>query len=203
MAPKVSIRTLWDVRVPMRDGIKLSTDIYLPPEDIEGPYPAILERTPYDNARDMARAFDLGSTFESIKFFVANGYAYVFQDVRGKCDSEGDWDPLFNEGSDGYDTIEWVAKQSWCNGEIGMMGLSYMGWVQWAAAREKPPHLVTMVPTASVGYIMKEFPYTNGIPLAYLAGLASAFGEPSLLLGSDFGGGLGESVLPPAVKNHG
>ncbi len=73
----------------MRDGIKLSTDIYLPPEDIEGPYPAILERTPYDNARDMARVFDLGSSLESIKSFVAKGYAYVFQDVRGKCDSEG------------------------------------------------------------------------------------------------------------------
>jgi hypothetical protein len=162
MSKKVSLRTLWDVKVPMRDDVKLSADIYLPPEDTEGSYPAILARTPYDNTMKLL--------VETAKFFASNGYAYVIQDVRGRCDSEGDWYPFFNEGPDGYDTIEWIAKQSWCNGKIGMMGGSYAGWVQWTAAREKPSHLTTMVSTAAGGYFMKELPFINGIPTPVMLG---------------------------------
>jgi len=158
------LRTLWDIQIPMRDGINLSADIYLPSRISETGYPTILLRTPYDNTYpyhiDMA------------KFFVLNEYAYVVQDVRGRCDSEGEWEPYMNEGYDGFDTIEWIASQPWCNGEIGMMGGSYKGYVQWAAAKEKPPHLKTIVPTAAAGNFMQETPYVNGIPgLWYLAWL--------------------------------
>lgn len=162
MSEQVSLRTLWDVKVPMRDGVVLSTDIYLPEESVEGPYPAILMRTPYDNTTK--------PYVDSAKFFASNGYAFIIQDVRGRCDSDGVWVPFFNEGPDGYDTIEWIAKQPWCNGKVAMMGGSYGGWVQWAAAREKPPHLTTMVSTASGGYFMKELPFMNGIPSLEMLG---------------------------------
>ena len=157
-------RTLWDIQVPMRDGINLSLDIYLPSRISETGYPTILLRTPYDNTYpyhiDMA------------KYFALHEYAYVVQDVRGRCDSEGEWEPYMNEECDGFDTIEWIASQPWCNGKIGMMGGSYKGYVQWAAAREKPPHLKTIVPTAAAGNFMQETPYVNGIPgLWYLAWL--------------------------------
>jgi putative CocE/NonD family hydrolase len=148
----------------MRDGINLSADIYLPIRIKKEGYPTILLRTPYDNTYpyhiDMA------------KFFVLHDYIYVVQDVRGRCDSEGEWEPYKNEGYDGFDTIEWIASQPWCNGKIGMMGGSYKGFVQWAAAREKPPHLKTIVPTAAAGNFMREIPYNNGIlGLWYIAWL--------------------------------
>lgn len=160
MSKKLSIRTLWDAKVPMRDGVRLSADIYLPPGNTEAQYPTILWRTPYDNTRKLGHY----SPFDTAKFFASNEYAFVIQDVRGRCDSDGDWYPFFNEGPDGYDTVEWIAKQSWCNGNIGMMGGSYAGWVQWATAREKPPHLTTMVSAAAGGFFMKEIPFMNGIP---------------------------------------
>lgn len=176
MSKKVSLRTLWDVNVPMRDGVMLSADVYLPSEDTRAPYPTILWRTPYDNTRKLRHY----SPFDTAKFFVSNGYTFVIQDVRGRCDSDGDWYPFFNEGPDGYDTIEWIAKQSWCNGKIGMMGGSYAGWVQWAAVREKPPHLTTMVSTAAGGYFLKELPFVNGIPSLAMLGWLHLVGGRTL-----------------------
>jgi len=152
-----SIRHLWDVGVPMRDGVRLSADIYLPPGNVEGPYPTVLRRTPYDN-----------SMGKMAPFFAEHGYAFVSQDVRGRYDSEGDWYPFFNEGPDGYDTVEWIATQPWSNGKIGTMGGSYEGWYQWALARERPPHLVTMVSTAAGGRFMQELPFVNGLPGLWL-----------------------------------
>lgn len=147
------IRILWDVKSPMRDGTLLSNDIYLPQKD--GPYPVILQRTPYENS---ARGpVQIG------KFFAQNDYVFVWQDVRGRGDSEGVMDQ-FNEGRDGYDAIEWIAQQTWCNGKIGMQGGSYGGAVQWDAAREIPPHLVTITPASIVSNWMEIVPFTKGIP---------------------------------------
>ena len=172
MSHDASVRTLWDVKAPMRDGVRLSADVYLP--DGEDCHPAILWRTPYDNSRGMGHY----SPLEIARFFASKGYAFVIQDIRGRCDSEGEWYPFFNEGPDGYDTIEWIAKQPWCDGKIGMMGGSYAGWVQWAAARLQPPHLTTMVSTAAGGYWMREFPFVNGVPcLWFLAWLHLAGGR--------------------------
>lgn len=135
------LRCVFDARVAMRDGVELSADVYLPAA--AGAYPAILERTPYDNANP-----DL---VETAGFFASHGYAFVAQDVRGRGDSDGLFVPFEREAEDGYDTIEWIAEQPWCNGTVAMMGASYAAFVQWVAAREQPPHLVTMVSTATSG----------------------------------------------------
>src|SRR5947209_13986005 len=153
-----SPRTLYDQRVPMRDGVTLSADIFLPPEG-EGPFPAILQRTPYDNTMTL--------WVNIARFFAGHGYAFVSQDVRGRCDSDGVWKPFVNEGPDGYDTIEWIAEQPWCTGKVGMMGGSYGGYVQWIVAREQPPHLTAMVSTAAAGRWMQELPFQFGCYIPY------------------------------------
>ena len=73
--------------------------------------------------------------------FAQDGHAVYVQDVRGRFESEGKWDPFRNEANDGYDTIEWVAKQPWSNGQVGLEGGSYLGHVQWRAATQSPPSL--------------------------------------------------------------
>jgi len=154
------MRHIWNARVPMRDGVHISADVYLP--DKKGDFPTVVIGTPYDNT--------MKSHIDMAGFFVAHEYAFVVYDVRGRHDSEGDFYPFFNEGQDGYDLIEWAAEQSWCNGKLGMMGGSYRGWIQWATARERPPNLVTMIPTATGGNWMKEFPFFNGVPYMWMFG---------------------------------
>ena len=92
---------------------------------------------------------------------VQRGYAVVLQDVRGRYASDGDFRPYENEGRDGYDTIEWAAKQSWSNGNVGTFGLSYPGAVQWLAAVESPPHLKAMVPAMTFS-TPRNFFYASG-----------------------------------------
>ncbi len=133
-------QNIFDARVPMRDGVVLSADIWLPTTRKD--FPAILIRTPYVKAR--ARLVPFARQLSE------QGYAVVLQDVRGRGDSDG----IFlagGEGNDGYDSIEWIATQTWSNGDVCTMGGSYMAAVQWAAARKKPPHLRCMVSTATTG----------------------------------------------------
>jgi uncharacterized protein len=138
----------------MRDGIELATDVHFPRRGIDGgPYPAILVRTPYGKQRVPSAA----------NVFTSAGYVVAIQDVRGRHDSDGEWYPLFNEGPDGYDAIEWLAAQDWCNGRVGTTGGSYPGWVQWAAARERPPHLQAMAVSAPAGWFGRQEMYSNGI----------------------------------------
>ncbi|MBN1223798.1 MAG: CocE/NonD family hydrolase [Candidatus Aminicenantes bacterium] len=148
------IRHKFDVRIPMRDGVKLSADVWMPQE--EGKYPAVLIRLPYLKTMREAKFPDIG------KLFASQGYVFVVQDCRGRGDSEGEFDFYFTDGKDGYDSIEWIAAQPWCDGKVGMMGLSYLGAVQWLAAREKPPHLVCITPTAPSGRYFDELPYNGG-----------------------------------------
>jgi len=148
------IRHKFDVRIPMRDGVKLSADIWLPPA--EGKYPAVLIRLPYLKTMPVAKFPDIG------KLFAGQGYAFIVQDCRGRGDSEGEFDFYFTDDRDGFDTIEWIAAEPWCNGKVGMMGVSYLGAVQWLAAREKPPHLVCITPTAPSGRYFDELPYNGG-----------------------------------------
>ncbi len=133
-----------NVMAPMRDGVRLAADIYFPAIDgarAEGEFPVVLERTPYDKAT-MANELHGG-------FFARRGYVVVKQDVRGRFKSEGEWYAFAKEAEDGYDTVEWLAAQPWCNGKIGTEGSSYAGSDQSALATLNPPHLSTMV--VSVG----------------------------------------------------
>ena len=130
-----------DVMVPMRDDVHLATDIFFPTakgEPVHGQFPTILGRTPYDKAAPFL------TVLPEPEFFVKRGYAVVRQDVRGRFGSEGDFYPYVNEGSDGYDTVEWIAKQPWSNGLVGTNGHSYSASVQDAVALERPPHLKAM-----------------------------------------------------------
>jgi putative CocE/NonD family hydrolase len=136
----------------MRDGTRLSVDLYLPEAD--HPAPAILVRTPYTNTRDDFVAWG--------RYFPPHGYAVAIQDVRGRGDSDGVFTPWVDDFEDGYDTVEWVARQSWCDGRVGMLGGSYMAWVQWTAATRRPPHLVTMVAAGSPGRWGRDWPYRYG-----------------------------------------
>jgi hypothetical protein len=150
--PPAPVRSEFGVMIPMRDGVKLAADVWLP--EAPGRYPVLLVRTPY-----LKTGFKL---YEWAQYFASRGYVFAVQDTRGRGDSEGTFDPFFGEGRDGYDTIEWLAAQPWSNGRVGTLGLSYLGTVQWLAAREHPPHLSCMAPTASGGRWFEEFPYMGG-----------------------------------------
>jgi len=127
--------------VPMGDGIKLATDMAFPKGE-GGPYPVILARTPY--GKGMIDGLVKGGD----RRFLDNGYVIVAQDTRGRHDSEGDNVAFFADGwiehQDGYDTVEWLAKQGWCNGKIGTFGPSALGITQYLMAGSAPPHLVAM-----------------------------------------------------------
>jgi len=148
-----------NVRIPMRDGAILSADIYRP--DTAGKFPVILLRTPYSN--NSKRILDNGL------YFAEHGFVFIAQDSRGRHDSEGRFRPFVDEGRDGYDTIEWAAKQPWSNGNVGTIGGSYAGWNQWFAAVEGSEHLKTMVSIVTPPDPFLNVPYQNG---AFLLGMA-------------------------------
>jgi uncharacterized protein len=125
--------------VKMRDGVILYGDLYRPKR--AGKFPVLIVRTPYGVQRD-------GVHGPMIRF-AQNGYAVFIQDVRGRYESEGKWEPFRTEANDGYDTIEWAAKQSWSNGKVGLQGGSYLGHVQWRAATQTPPSLTAMFPAVA------------------------------------------------------
>lgn len=127
-----------NVVIPMRDGTATRANVYRP--DASGSVPAILVRTPY--SKDMI--VGQNTTLDPVRA-VESGLAIVFQDVRGRYESDGDL-TMFEEADDGYDSVEWVAGQPWCDGNVGMTGSSYLGLVQWLAAARQPPSLRTIVP---------------------------------------------------------
>lgn len=138
-----------DIMVPMRDGIRLATDVYLP-SDAEGPFPVILERTPYGKNERSRSEIEIGmrqpmTRSEVAARFVRHGFAVVYQDCRGRYGSEGEFVKYVAEGEDGHDTMTWLVAQPWCNGRIGTMGLSYAAHTQMALACLNPPGLAAMV----------------------------------------------------------
>jgi predicted acyl esterase len=126
------------VHVRMRDGIQLATDVYL--GDDTGPRPTVLVRLPYDKSGRYTFMPQLAPHFTS------RGYVLVVQDVRGKFRSGGDTMPYAHEVTDGYDTIDWITSQPWCDGSVGMFGDSYYGYTQWAAVASGHPALRAIVP---------------------------------------------------------
>jgi len=144
-----------NVKVPMRDGVELATDVYRPQGT--GPLPAIVQRTPYDKEGAALRNY----AFEVMRAVQA-GYVCVVQDTRGRYLSDGEFDPFFDDGPDGADTIEWVAAQPWCSGKVGMAGGSYFGATQWRAAGESPAALKAMVPFVTAADYHDGWTYQGG-----------------------------------------
>lgn len=147
--PKVDVS--WGLKIPMRDGVKLHA-VHYQPTNKEKANAAIVVLTPYmaDTDHDQAMSF------------AEHGYHVIVADVRGRGNSEGEFEPFVNDGKDGHDLVEWTAQQKWCNGKIGMWGGSYGGFVQWSTLKEFPKHLCTIAPTASP-YPGVDFPAPGGI----------------------------------------
>ncbi len=139
---QTNVRVERNLRVPLRDGLTLAADHYTPTRP--GDYPTILMRTPYARGRT---AHFFGLRTERVGWLLAGqGYHVVIQDVRGRFGSQGQFLPLLHERDDGQDTLVWLRTQPWFNGQLGMWGQSYVGYVQWAIAVENPPELKAIVP---------------------------------------------------------
>ncbi len=163
------IEVVKDVMVPMRDGVRLATDLYLP-RRIEGGepgrVPALLTRTPYNKEgtapiapedKSIPDEPSPGATPEMVsrlaRFFAGHGYAVVLQDVRGRFKSEGVWRMLIDDGPDGVDTCAWIAAQPWSNGSVGTYGTSYAGGTQHAIAMAHAPEVKTAIPVDAMSNI--------------------------------------------------
>ncbi len=141
------------VEIPMRDGVVLRANVWLPARAPRSP--AVVLRTPYGNG---------GAEFAryGLQDYLQAGFAVVLQSVRGRGQSEGHFGFFFVEGEDGYDTVEWASAQPWCDGRVAMDGGSYLGTAQWLAARERPPHLKCIMPCVPAGDWFHEIPYIGG-----------------------------------------
>ncbi|HEX8233491.1 MAG TPA: CocE/NonD family hydrolase [Caulobacteraceae bacterium] len=141
------------VRVPMRDGARLVADIYRP--DVAGRFPVVLIRTPYNRGPDIPPG--------GVDHLAPRGYVVIIQSVRGRDGSEGAFEPWLNERRDGYDSVDWASRQEWSDGNVGMMGLSYLGQAQWQAAVEAHPALKAIIPEVSGTDSFLDTPYDHGI----------------------------------------
>lgn len=128
----------FNVLIRMRDGVELSADLLIPVG--KGPFPVILERTPYDKKN---------SRNAGTESYARRGYIVALQDCRGRFNSDGVFDPYRQEHKDGFDTVEWLAAQSWCDGNVGMIGCSYSSQTQWYSASQVPEALKAIIPIES------------------------------------------------------
>jgi putative CocE/NonD family hydrolase len=144
---------LSDLMVPMRDSVRMATDVYLPAVDgqaLEGPFPVILERTPYGKTRpsrserSVAEPDEAKERHEVARMFVDRGFVVIYQDKRGRYDSEGEYVKYLSDVEDGYDTCVWILEQPWCDGQIGTKGLSYAAHTQAALASSGAPGVASM-----------------------------------------------------------
>lgn len=159
MAKQKTYKVIYEpnVMVPMRDGTRLATDIFRP--DAPGRFPVLVNRGPYGKDQYIS------NPDHSTWFFPAHGYVIVSQDCRARFGSEGDYyNPVFQESLDGYDTVEWAAKQDWSNGRVGTTGQSYLGATQYTLATTNPlpPHLQTMAPFSASSDFHQSWVYHTG-----------------------------------------
>jgi len=168
--PIYKIRVDKNIYVKMRDGVSLACDIYRP--DAEGKFPALLGMSPYSKevqtlkvppksftTREFA-VLEAGDT----EFFVTRGYVHVIADIRGTGYSEGKYDMCsIKEQEDGYDLVEWIAQQPWCNGNVGMLGISYFAFIQYLVAAQQPPHLKAIFPHDGWGDMYRDVSHHGGI----------------------------------------
>ncbi len=144
---EAEVEVLHDVMMPMRDGVGLATDVYLPRSREGASLPALMTRTPYDKSA-AARPGRI-AMFDFGYYFAAHGYAVIVQDVRGRYASDGVWGFL-EDTDDGVDACAWIGSQSWSNGKVGMWGTSYPGGAQHAIAMAGAPELATVIPVDAV-----------------------------------------------------
>ena len=144
-------------QVPMRDGVPLATEVYLPRQS--GNYPVVLTRSPYTRG-----SLTAGSNCDNPRLteLARRGYVGLNQDARGRYRSGGAFDPFQQEGGDGYDTVEWAAQQPWSDGRVGIFGASYVGVTTLQAAAHAPPHLVTAVAEITASDYHDNWTYVNG-----------------------------------------
>lgn len=153
---RTPVQLTWDQKIPMRDGVKLSAVVYRDPRQTQR-VPVILTMTPYmaEGAMKMAQ------------YLAQRGYVFVAIDSRGRGNSEGAFVPGQVEAKDAYDAIEWAAQQPWSDGQVATWGGSWLGFTQWSVAKEFPPHLKAMAPTASV-HPGVDYPQPNGVFMSYM-----------------------------------
>ena len=154
MPDSVSLKVETNVAATMRDGTTLYADVYRP--DGPGPFPTILQRTPYDKTAALA-----SQMLDPMKTAKA-GFALVIQDTRGRFTSGGEFNCFVDDINDGYDTVEWAAAQSWSSGRVGMIGASYVGATQWLCAITRPPHLVAIAPNVTASNYHNGWTYQGG-----------------------------------------
>jgi putative CocE/NonD family hydrolase len=145
-----------EVAMRTRDGVTLRADVYRP--DGPGPFPVLVRRTPYGK-----RVNDLAAEFNEAHYFASHGYLVVVQDSRGRFSSEGAWYPFIYDALDGYDTVEWAAGLPGSSGRVGTFGQSYGCIVQYLTAAQRPPHLVTCVPTSGNFLSFENYWYHRGV----------------------------------------
>lgn len=161
-----------DVMVPMRDGAHVAVDVFRP--DAQGKFPALLAMSPYGKGiQSMSIAHQPDSSpihhtpieAGNPEYLASRGYAHVIADVRGTGQSEGEYLGWMSnqEARDGYDLVEWIAAQPWCDGNVGMVGISYFGTVQLIVAAEQPPHLKAIMPWNAPADFYRESTHHGGI----------------------------------------
>ncbi len=155
----LALKTIKDVRIPMSDGVTLAADLYLPQG--EGPFPALMSCYPYHKDDLIGAEFDFAR-----RYFAEQGFAELIVDFRGTGRSEGycpdTWDTQ-QEGQDGAEAVEWIAAQSWCDGNVGVWGMSYGGITTLNIAAHRPPHLKACLPLFGTHDIYQDFIYPGGI----------------------------------------
>jgi putative CocE/NonD family hydrolase len=173
--PLLDIRVERNVAIPMRDGTTLRADVFRP--EPEGRYPVLLSRTPYNKSMG-GLAYNWFAPIRP----ASEGYVVVIQDVRGRFESEGQFKPFHQELEDGFDTVEWAARQPWSNGRVGMYGISYLGATQWLAAASQAPNLQAIFPSLTGSDFYDGWTYQGGaFELAFnLTWSAILLGMPDL-----------------------
>ena len=168
--PRVSVVFDKDVAIPMRDGARLMANVFRPRG--AGRFPAIINLGSYQKDKHWTPPADLEEednphmNWETVNplWWVPRGYAAVRVDGRGSGKSPGQTDPFsIQEALDFYDAIEWAARQPWCNGNVGLLGISYFAMTQWFVANLKPPSLKAIIPWEGAADMYRDFAYHGGI----------------------------------------
>ena len=177
-----AVEIQWAVPIVMRDGTSLNATLYRP-KGQQGRSPCVFTLTPYISDTYHDRGM----------YFAAHDLPFLLVDVRGRGNSGGQFTPFAQEIDDGYDVVEWLATQPYCNGKVAMWGGSYAGFDQWATAKNHPPHLATIVPAAAA-FPGIDFPARNNIGYQYLLQWLLYTGgraaQPQLFADAKFWGGL-------------